>query len=87
MLSLAIREAHQTINDVYSTENATATVTISPGTNPNTEYEYGKDMIARHMYSLNNSAAVCQGLLESRTILEVHSVELFLPMIVPMSFP
>lgn len=69
ILARDVCETYQTIKDVYSTEKATTTVTISPGTSPNTEYEYGKDMIARHMYSLNNSAAVCQGLSEFRLIL------------------
>jgi len=51
--------AYQTIKDVYSTKPATTTVKISPGTRPSTEYEYGKDMIARQMYSEKSSAAVC----------------------------
>lgn len=51
---------HHKIRDVYRTEPATATVTIKPGTRPSTEYEYGKDMIARQMYSAKSSAAVCE---------------------------
>jgi len=31
---------------------------MRPGTSPRTEYEYGKDMMAKQMYSENNSAAV-----------------------------
>lgn len=34
------------------------TVKMRPGTNPNTEYEYGKDMIAKHIYSEKSKAAV-----------------------------
>lgn len=34
------------------------TVKIKPGTSPNTEYEYGNDMIAKQMYSEKSSAAV-----------------------------
>jgi hypothetical protein len=33
-------------------------VKMRPGTNPRTEYEYGKDMMAKQMYSENSSAAV-----------------------------
>ena len=35
------------------------TVKIKPGASPSTEYEYGKDMIARQMYSENSRADVC----------------------------
>jgi hypothetical protein len=50
---------YQRTRDVYSTSAATTTVKIKPGTRPRTEYEYGKDMMARQMYSEKRSAAVC----------------------------
>lgn len=34
------------------------TVKMRPGTNPKRAYEYGKDMIARQMYSESSKAAV-----------------------------
>ena len=34
---------------------------MRPGTKPRTEYEYGNDIIAKQMYSLNRSAAVYIG--------------------------
>lgn len=37
---------------------ATTTVIIKPGTKPRTEYEYGKDMMARQIYSEKSKAAV-----------------------------
>lgn len=37
---------------------ATTTVTIKPGTRPKIEYEYGKDMMAKQMYSEKSKAAV-----------------------------
>lgn len=43
---------------MYSTKPATTNVKIRPGTNPRTEYEYGKDIMAKQMYSENSSAAV-----------------------------
>ena len=55
---------YQTIKDVYSTDMATTTVTIRPGTKPKTEYEYGNDMMARQMYSEKRSAAVCHFMSE-----------------------
>lgn len=33
-------------------------VRIRPGTRPSIEYDHGKDMMAKQMYSENNSAAV-----------------------------
>lgn len=33
---------------------------MRPGTRPKTEYEYGKDMIAKQMYSEKRSADVCR---------------------------
>lgn len=54
------------------------------------EYEYGKDIIARHMYSLNNSAAVCQDMSEFPTTLRYlvkeYDIELLPPMVVFMIF-
>ena len=50
--------AYQTTRDVYKTKPAMTKVKIRPGTRPRLAYEYGNDMIARQMYSLNNSAAV-----------------------------
>jgi hypothetical protein len=43
---------------VYSTSAATTTVSMRPGTNPSTEYEYGNDMIAKQMYSAKSRHAV-----------------------------
>jgi hypothetical protein len=43
---------------VYSTIAATTHVKIRPGTSPRIEYDHGKDMMARQMYSENSSAAV-----------------------------
>lgn len=39
---------------------ATKTVKINPGTKPRMEYDQGKDMIARQMYSEKSSVAVCE---------------------------
>ena len=39
---------------------------MSPGTRPKTEYEYGKLIIARQMYSANKSAAVCSSMMRQR---------------------
>ena len=50
--------AYQTTSEVYKTKPATTTVKIKPGTRPNTEYEYGNDMIAKQMYSEKSRAAV-----------------------------
>ena len=50
--------AYQQINEVYSTIAATTHVKMSPGTSPRIEYDHGKDMMARQMYSENSSAAV-----------------------------
>lgn len=49
------------VRPVYNTVRATNKVKINPGTNPKTEYDQGKDMIARQIYSENKSPAVfCQ---------------------------
>lgn len=40
-------------------------VMIRPGTSPKTEYEYGNDMIAKHMYSEKSRAAVYHEVLAS----------------------
>lgn len=50
--------AYHNTREVYSTSNATTTVRIKPGTSPRTEYEYGKLIMAKQMYSENNKAAV-----------------------------
>jgi len=49
---------YQTTSEVYRTKPACTTVKMSPGTRPRTEYEYGKDMMARQMYSEKSRAAV-----------------------------
>ena len=49
---------YQTTSEVYRTNPATTKVKIMPGTRPRTEYEYGKDMIARQMYSEKSRNAV-----------------------------
>ena len=64
ILVLDVRVTYQTSKDVYSTDMATTTVMIRPGTKPKMEYEYGNDMIARHMYSEKRSAAVCHFMSE-----------------------
>jgi hypothetical protein len=46
------------MREVYNTKPATTTVRIKPGTRPNTEYEYGNDMIAKQIYSEKSRAAV-----------------------------
>jgi len=60
----SIKTYHKT-KDVYSTRAATTTVRIKPGTRPKTEYEYGKDMMAKQMYSEKSSAAVYRSTLGS----------------------
>lgn len=52
------RQKRQRTSDVYWTVAATPIVTRTPGTIPSTEYENGKDIIARHMYSEKSNAAV-----------------------------
>ena len=52
------RQNSQTIREVYKTSAATTTVKINPGTRPSTEYEYGKDMMAKQIYSEKSRAAV-----------------------------
>jgi len=49
---------YQRTREVYKTRPATTTVRIRPGTRPKVAYEYGNDMMAKQMYSENNSAAV-----------------------------
>lgn len=51
-------ETYQMMSEVYKTDRATTTVKMRPGTKPSTEYEYGNDMIAKHMYSEKSKAAV-----------------------------
>jgi hypothetical protein len=46
------------MSDVYNTVAAMNTVRIIPGTRPRIEYDQGKDMIARQIYSEKRSAAV-----------------------------
>ncbi len=46
---------------MYNTKAATTIVKINPGTRPSSEYDHGKDMIARQMYSEKSSAAVYKG--------------------------
>lgn len=46
------------MSDVYSTVPAITTVKMRPGTRPRMEYDHGKDMMARQMYSEKSSAAV-----------------------------
>jgi hypothetical protein len=50
--------AYQQIRDVYRTSAAMTMVKIKPGTSPRMEYDHGKDMMARQMYSEKSSAAV-----------------------------
>src|SRR6201989_899188 len=52
------RQNSQTMRDVYKTNPATTTVKIKPGTRPRTEYDQGKDMMARQMYSEKRKKAV-----------------------------
>lgn len=54
----SISKAYQTSKEVYKTNAATTTVKIKPGTRPRIEYDQGKDMIAKQMYSENSRAAV-----------------------------
>ena len=49
---------YQTVNDVYKTTPAINTVRIKPGTRPRIEYDQGKDIMARQIYSENSRAAV-----------------------------
>jgi hypothetical protein len=58
LISGCLRQNSQTTNDVYRTIPATTTVRMSPGTRPRTEYEYGNDMIAKHIYSEKSKPAV-----------------------------
>jgi hypothetical protein len=46
------------MSEVYRTRAATTAVRIRPGTRPRMEYDHGKDMMARQMYSENSKAAV-----------------------------
>lgn len=50
--------AYQMVSEVYRTDAATTTVRIRPGTRPRREYDQGKDMMARQIYSEKSSAAV-----------------------------
>ena len=63
----AQRESYHIVREVYNTRPATTTVRIRPGASPKTEYEYGKDMIAKQIYSENNKAAVCMTTCISRS--------------------
>jgi hypothetical protein len=54
----AFHPTYQRTREVYKTSPAMTTVKIRPGTRPRVAYEYGKDMIAKQMYSENNNAAV-----------------------------
>jgi hypothetical protein len=51
-------EPYQVISEVYRTMPAITTVRINPGTRPRIEYDQGKDMIAKQMYSEKSNAAV-----------------------------
>jgi hypothetical protein len=53
-----LRQNSHTTKEVYKTRPATTTVRIKPGTRPRTEYEYGKDMMAKQIYSEKSNAAV-----------------------------
>ena len=53
-----LMRTYHTTREVYKTKLAWTTVKMRPGTRPSTEYEYGKDMMARQMYSAKSSAAV-----------------------------
>lgn len=53
-----IRISYQVINEVYRTMAAITTVRINPGTRPRIEYDQGKDIIARQIYSEKSNAAV-----------------------------
>ena len=46
------------VKDVYKTKAAITMVRITPGTRPRIEYDQGKDMIAKQMYSEKSRAAV-----------------------------
>lgn len=52
------RISYQVISEVYRTMPAITTVKIKPGTRPRIEYDQGKDIIARQMYSEKSNAAV-----------------------------
>ena len=54
------RISYQVISEVYRTIPAITTVKIKPGTRPRIEYDQGKDIIARQMYSEKSNAAVCK---------------------------
>lgn len=63
--------------EVYRTKAACTIVKMIPGPRPSTEYEYGKDMMARQMYSEKSSAAVCENREPSRNKgVEVESYHL-----------
>jgi hypothetical protein len=47
------------MRDVYSTSAATTAVKMRPGTSPKMEYDQGKDIIAKQMYSEKSKNAVC----------------------------
>jgi hypothetical protein len=49
---------YQVISEVYSTIPAITTVSIKPGTRPRIEYDQGKDIMAKQMYSEKSNAAV-----------------------------
>ena len=55
------RRAYQRTSDVYKTTAAMKTVKIIAGTSPRIEYDQGKDMMARQMYSEKSRAAVFPG--------------------------
>jgi hypothetical protein len=57
---------YQIVNEVYNTTPAMKTVKIRPGTRPRTEYDQGKDIIARQIYSEKSSAAVCTRSISNR---------------------
>ena len=59
---------NQRTKEVYRTKAATTMVNMMPGTRPKTEYDQGKDMMARQMYSEKSRAAVwMNGRKEKRT--------------------
>lgn len=63
MWSRLLGISYQVINEVYRTMAAITTVRIKPGTRPRIEYDQGKDIIARQIYSEKSNAAVCKNLL------------------------
>lgn len=69
------KQNRQRTSDVYWTVAATPMVTRTPGTIPNTEYEKGKDMIAKQMYSENSSAAVYIGLNDKNACVETRRAD------------